>query len=221
MKTSHDSRILCVLLIALTICLPHSAATAQNGEPTLSDTERSDLLSLMHESESLYLGLLASATDEQWSWKPAPDRWSVGECAEHIMRSNQALLEAAKAALASDPNPEWAEQTKGKADLLLQVMPNRNPGGQGGATAPQEIRPTGELSRGEIVEQFRALYVELSHLIETTRDPLKEHTSEHPFPIFGTLSAYDWILYVPLHTVRHSRQMVEVMETEGYPSGES
>ena len=45
-------------------------------------------------------------------------------------------------------------------------------------------------------------------------EPYKSHTQEHPFPFFNTLSAYDWIIYVPLHTIRHSKQMIEVMETE-------
>ena len=40
----------------------------------------------------------------------------------------------------------------------------------------------------------------------------------HPFPVFGPLNAYDWLIYVPLHTIRHSRQIVEVQQTAGYPA---
>ena len=53
-----------------------------------------------------------------------------------------------------------------------------------------------------------------------TEAPLKEHIEEHPFPFFNPLNAYDWTIYVPLHTIRHSKQMIEVMETEGYPPGQ-
>jgi len=46
---------------------------------------------------------------------------------------------------------------------------------------------------------------------------LKEHTEVHPFPIFGTLNAYQWLIYVPLHTERHDKQIAEVKATAGYP----
>ena len=194
---------------------------AGGGDETkISERERRQLLELMAESRSQYLGLLAKTSDAQWSWKPQPDRWSVGECAEHILRSNEALFSWAQQALAGEVNPDWKEKTRGKAELLLQVMPNRAPFGQPGprATAPLEIRPTGEFSRQAIVERFSALYDQIEQFIRETDAPLKSHTEEHPFPIFNTLSAYDWVLYVPLHTIRHSRQMIEVMETEGYPA---
>jgi hypothetical protein len=47
---------------------------------------------------------------------------------------------------------------------------------------------------------------------------VKEHTLPHPFPIFGTLNAYQWLIYVPLHTIRHDKQIAEVKATSGYPS---
>ena len=46
---------------------------------------------------------------------------------------------------------------------------------------------------------------------------LKAHTIRHPFPIFGTLNAYQWLIYGPLHTMRHVKQIAEVKATEGYP----
>ena len=101
--------------------------------------------------------------------------------------------------------------------IRKMVMPNRNPGGAGGASAPQEIRPTGEISRGEILERFTALYEKARTYVSSTQEPLKEHIEGHPFPIFDPLNAHDWIIYVPLHTIRHSKQMIEVMETAGYP----
>jgi len=206
--------VLCVLLTSLLAPLPLSAADS----PTLDATERQQLLDFLYESENMYLGLLAAVSDAQWNWKPAPERWSVGECAEHIMRSNEALFASVQAAMARAADPEWQEKTKGKTELLLRVMPNRNPGGAGGATAPQEIRPTGEFSRAEIVHRFKQLYSTLRTFLEDTDRPLKDHIEPHPFPVFDPLNAYQWAIYVPLHTIRHSKQMIEVMETEGYPS---
>ena len=204
------------LFLALLACsLPLAAADASSS---LTDEERSELLQLFDESEGTFLRLLAGVSDAQWSFKSAPERWSVGECAEHIVRSNEMLYASAEIALARDADPEWYEKTKGKSQLLRAVMPNRGPGGAGGASAPQEIRPTGEFSRSELLERFSALFEKARSQVSTTQKPLKEHVENHPFPIFDPLHAHDWILYIPLHTIRHSKQMVEVMETDGYPA---
>ncbi len=203
--------------LALLLSCTFAAAAADTAEAKLTEEERQQLLTMLSESAEMYLGLVAGVSDEQWNFKPAPDRWSVGECAEHIMRSNEALFGSAKTALAKAADPDWYEKTKGKSELLMRVMPNRNPGGAGGASAPQEIRPTGEFSRAEIIERFQALYEEARAFVRDTEAPLKEHLEEHPFPIFNPLNAYDWTIYVPLHTIRHSKQMIEVMESDHYP----
>jgi len=46
---------------------------------------------------------------------------------------------------------------------------------------------------------------------------LKEHTVDHPFPVFGTLNAYQWLIYVPLHNMRHDQQIAEVKASPGFP----
>ena len=189
------------------------------SDASLSPEERQEMTDLLEESRDLLVGLIESTNDEQWTFKPAPDRWSVAECAEHIIRSERALLDSARAAMATQPDPEWSQKTKGKADLLRNVMPNRRPQGQGGATAPQEIRPQGGLSQAQLLEEFAALRAEVITYIDGLEGEVKSHLYEHPFPIFGDLNAHDWLLYIPLHTIRHSRQIVEVKESEGYPEG--
>ena len=35
--------------------------------------------------------------------------------------------------------------------------------------------------------------------------------------VFGTLNAYQWLIYIPLHNLRHEKQIAEVKATKGYP----
>ena len=53
--------------------------------------------------------------------------------------------------------------------------------------------------------------------IETTDLPLKAHTLDHPFPIFGTLNAYQWFIYIPEHNFRHNKQIAEIMSNAAFP----
>ena len=211
----------CAFALAVALASPLSAAgkaTSDDGaeaqQPSLSDEERAEILTMLDETEARLRELTEGLSEEQWTWKSAPDRWSVGECAEHILLSEAALLDTARQALASPAVEDWAERTAGKEQMLRQVMPNRRPGG-GGATAPQEIAPSGELSRDETLERFAAQRKEVREFVEQLSAPVRAHLAPHPFPIFGELSAYEWVLYIPLHTVRNTRQMIEVKESEG------
>ena len=44
---------------------------------------------------------------------------------------------------------------------------------------------------------------------------MKQHTLDNAF--FGTLNGYQWLIYAPLHTMRHDKQIAEVKGTAGYP----
>ena len=206
-----------MLAMVMALSLPVLAMGEDAPDPRLTDDEFKDLIKMMDDSQDLLLGLITGLTDEQWNFKQNEDRWSVAECTEHIVRSQRALYESAKAAMATPENPDWAEQTKGKNEFIRRIMPNRSPGGAGGATAPQEIRPTENWDRQRAIQEFYTTQGAVRAYIETMDREIKNHTFEHPFPVFGTLNAYDWLIYVPLHTVRHSRQIMEVQEDPNYP----
>lgn len=76
-------------LLALT-CLPMCAADAH-----VTAEERTKVINWLEESRKEFLAAIDGVTEEQWKWKPAPERWSVGETAEHIV-----LAEAACSAIA-------------------------------------------------------------------------------------------------------------------------
>ena len=208
----HPTRT-CLLLLASSLLLFPFCAFAADSAASITPEERQKLFDYLRSSEEKFLALIDGVGEEAWAWKPTPQRWSVGECAEHIVRTERSLFETAKQALAAPENPEWAEKTKDKSDFIERVMPDRT----GRAQAPQEVRPTDGLTKDQVMDQFRATREDLAKLMEDQTLPLKSHTVEHPFPVFGTLNAYQWIIYVPLHTIRHSKQIEEVKATAGYP----
>ena len=203
----------CLLLLTSGLLLFPLAASAADSAASITPEERQKLFDYLRSSEEKFLALIDGVGEEAWAWKPTPQRWSVGECAEHIVRTERSLFETAQQALAAPENSEWAEKTKDKSDFIERVMPDRT----GRAQAPQEVRPTDGLTKDQVMDQFRATREDLAKLMEDQTLPLKSHTVEHPFPVFGTLNAYQWILYVPLHTIRHSKQIEEVKATAGYP----
>ena len=176
--------------------------------------ERARVLQWLEESHAGFLAAIDGVSDAQWEWKPAPGRWSVGETAEHIVLAEAQLFAAVRRAMASPPNPAWEKQTRGKTEFIVRVMPSR----QGKAVAPESIVPREGLSRAQVGERFARQRIDIVGFAHETQAALQEHTAPHPFPVFGALNAYQWLVYIPLHTMRHGRQIAEVKATAGYPS---
>jgi hypothetical protein len=73
------------------------------------------------------------------------------------------------------------------------------------------------MTREQILAGFRKARAESLALMEETQAPLHAHTADHPFPVFGTLSAYQWICYIPWHTQRHLKQIAGVKADPKFP----
>lgn len=176
--------------------------------------ERTQTLAWLDESRKEFLAAIDGVSEVQWKWKPAPERWSVGETAEHVVLAEASLFGRVRAAVAAPANAAWEDKTKGKTELIERVMAPR----LGKAQAPEAIVPKGELTVAQVRERFETQRAEIVKFVTETDAALKEHTVEHPFPVFGTLNAYQWLIYIPLHTMRHDKQIAEVKATPGYPA---
>lgn len=205
--------ILCFIVVVFLTAINVPAQITMTKDPRMTAEEKTSVIKWLTDSEKEYLAAIENLTPAQWSYRSSPFRWSVGEVAEHIVLTEMALFAAVERALASPANPDWEAKTAGKAQFIERVMPTR----MGRAQAPIEIRPTGKLTRDEVIKKFREMRAKVTAFTEKTDLPLKAHTLDHPFPVFSTLSAYDWLIYIPLHTMRHNKQMAEVKSSAGYP----
>lgn len=86
--------------------------------------------------------LVAGLNEEQLNWQPAPGRWSVGQCLEHLCITNEAYLPALVAALREKPDapveqivPGWFGGWFLRNFIEPSPQTKRVP-------APSKIRPT-------------------------------------------------------------------------------
>lgn len=200
------------MLIVLSLCVFCNGALASD-EGKITVEERNKAIKWMKDSHAETLAALAGLSEEQLKFKAAPEKWSVLEVAEHIMMAEGLLFAAMEKALADKANPDWEAKTKGKTEFLEQVMVGR----KGKASAPESIVPSGKLSAKEVVAKLKEARAKTLKFTEETQLPLKAHTSEHPFPVFNTLNAYQWLVYIPLHNFRHNKQIEEVKANPNFP----
>ena len=90
-----------LFLLPLLSCFPLLAADA-----TMTTKERADALKWLEESRTEFLAAIDGLSEAQWKWKPAPDRWSVGEVAEHIILAEAGQFANVKKALSSTCSPQ-------------------------------------------------------------------------------------------------------------------
>jgi len=83
--------------------------------------------------------------------------------------------------------------------------------------APEPIVPKGNFTRAQVMSRYEEGRAKTLQFIRETDLPLHEYAAEHPFPVFNTLTAYQWVRYIPLHNFRHDLQIAEVKAAAGYP----
>src|ERR1041385_2004379 len=69
--------------IALCLLAAGTLLAADGGK--LSDPERAYLVEQLEQSKKNLLASLNGLSPAQWRFKPAPNVWSVAECAEHLV----------------------------------------------------------------------------------------------------------------------------------------
>lgn len=199
------------LLILLLLVVP-ATAIPQTPDPALSKADRDKAIKLLLDSQKETLDAVSKLSDAQWNYKTAPEKWSVGQVAEHIYLAEGLLFASVEKAMAAPKNDDWYAQTKGKDEFLQKILLDRS----GKAQAPEAIKPTGK-TRAEIIKGLKESRAKTIKFLNDNKVPMKNHTLDHPFKIFGTLNAYQWLIYIPLHNLRHNQQIMEVKNSPGFP----
>jgi len=181
------------------------------GEP-LSKSDRDFAMSHLHASRKLFLDAIAGLSEAQWRYKPSPDRWSVAECAEHIILSEDLLFELATVKVMQSPaQPAKRSPSRDADDKLIQRIVSRDQKGQ----APEPLKPTNKWPdpRAAAAECNKKRDRTIDH-VEKTEADLRSHFAGSPV---GELDAYQYLLLLSAHTERHVAQINEVKSGQGYP----
>ncbi|HJQ68887.1 MAG TPA: DinB family protein [Blastocatellia bacterium] len=206
-------RVLLALILFGLFSVAMAANRPQSASPKMTAEERAKIIKSLNDSRKELFDAIEGLSDAQWNYKPSPFTWSVGEVVEHIAVTEDLLFGTVERALAARPDPDWETKTKDKSELLERVLPNRT----GRAQAPEMIRPRGKMTRAEVIARFKEVRARTIKFAEQTDLPLKAHTLDHQFRIFSTLNAYQWLSYIPLHHIRHNKQLAEVKASAGFP----
>lgn len=204
------------LVVLAMVCIALGSASAQTVPAVstpLTPEEREFALKQYETTRDNFLKSISGLSQKQWTFKPAPDRWSVAEVAEHITVSESTIMGLIQKQIMTSPaDPAKRAEVKGKDQIILQRMPDRSHKAQ----APEMLRPTGRwATETDLVKVFEDSRKANMDYIRTTNDDLRDHFYTHP--AFGLLDGYQWLLLLSSHSARHTEQIEEVKADPNFP----
>lgn len=158
---------------------------------------------------------------EQLNWRPSADGWSVGQCLEHIIKTNLEFYpEFEKLAAGTRKNSFWENWSPlsgmGGRFLIKAVSEDSKK-----AKAPSKRIVPPSSVESNIIERFADHVDEVTQKVEACSGvDAKKTVVTSPFLAVFTYSLDDAFTVLVEHTKRHFRQAKRVTEAEGFPASE-
>ncbi|MBX9602965.1 MAG: DinB family protein [Bryobacteraceae bacterium] len=184
------------------------ALAAAEDRQTLTPADRDFLTSHLETSRQELLKSIAGLTKEQWNHQPAGGGWSIAQCAEHLAATEDGLFGMVTGRLLK--LPVAADRTRfGRAEdekLIARIVDRSEK-----AKAPETLQPSGKFPTPEsFVAEFHSRRQRSIEWVKSTQDDLRGRVS-------GSMDAYQYLVLMSAHTLRHTAQLNEVKQDAKYP----
>ncbi|MDR7130908.1 putative damage-inducible protein DinB [Algoriphagus sp. 4150] len=186
--------------------------TVLESQPSTPDGSISFLENYYNSTESKLKNVISGLSEAQLNFKPSADQWSVAQCLEHIIASEQMLFEMGKKEMEKPAQPERKAEIETTDAELIKMTTDRSEKYQ----APQELQPSDKYSNAQLaLTDFTAgRQPILSYIKSANLENLRNHISEYPT---GKSDGYQNFLFVAAHTARHTKQIEEIKSNQAFP----
>ena len=141
--------------------------------------------------------------------RPAPERWSIAEVLEHLVRIETGLtklfmLKGQTPPGADVPAPPPEAHSTPTLGVRIRDRSQR-------IEAPDRVRPAGSLSADSALTQLQAARAGLLGAFASA-DTVALDRVTHPHPVFGPLTLRSWMALTSDHEARHAAQIGEIAD---------
>ena len=199
------------IAIAMLCCVFAVNARAQQ----LSQEDKDKALLLLETTKNEVLDATKGLTPAQWNFKPAPDRWSIAECMEHIAAAEDYIRGNIVEKIMAAPAAPGRDVEKIDAGILSHVADRSQK-----VQAPEPLKPTNRFGTPQAaIDHFVESRAKTEEFVKNTAD-LRAHAVPPPGQDNGTKwDAYEFVLLIGAHSERHTKQMLEVKADPNFPKG--
>lgn len=164
--------------------------------------------------------VFGNLTKEQLNWKPSPERWSVGQCFDHLIASNKGYLPIIDDILNGKKKSSVWQKLPFLPGLWGRILiKTLDPSQTRKMKAPKRFEPAQSDVSGSIINDFVAQQEHISGKIKATADlDLDRIVITSPAANFITYSLMDAYRIIVVHERRHFQQAQRVTKESGFPT---
>ena len=194
----------------IALCLALFSSLVSQAQDLTAEDRRKAIEFLDHTRNEV-LEATKGLSTAQWNYKPAPDRWSVAQVAEHIAAAEDFLMDMVRDKVMKAPPRTAPADVQAVDAFVMQAVPDRSKKVQ----APEPLRPTNRFGTPkESLKHFKQSRAKTIQFVKTT-PALRQHAVDSP--LGKQLDAYEWVLFVAAHSERHKKQIDEVKADPNFP----
>lgn len=167
----------------------------------MGSNEREQILALLDQSRAALLAAVDGVSEESARRTPAPGRWSILGCVEHVALSEDYFFsQIAKATPSETPVINLEREAK-----MLARGADRSRRMQ----SPPEGHPTGAFpTLAAALDHFQESRNRTVEFVRANQEDLRAKTTWHP--ILKQANCHEMLLSIGLHVLRHAKQIEEI-----------
>lgn len=197
--------------LSLILVLTALVANAQLNN-ALSERERNFASDYLATTRQDFLNSIAGLSARQLKFKSDTTKWSIIECAEHIVLTEQGIFSIIQAQLKQEAMPEKRAEIKVTEQDIKNRLTNRDYKMQ----SPEIIKSSGRFPTIETIKvAFEKQRTNCIAYVASSQDDLHNHFWQHPAT--GTIDLYQSIILMAAHTRRHTLQIEEIKLDTNFP----
>jgi hypothetical protein len=163
--------------------------------------EKERILADLESGRNVLLEALSGVTEDTAAVSPAPGKWSILECVEHLAVSEEYLFGQIEA---SHPSEAPIVNEKRESLIVARGLDRTRP-----VQSPDVGRPAARFSTlAAALQSFLAAGERTIRFVESCGEDLRAKSTTHP--IIGTVNCYETLLMIAVHPHRHAKQIAEI-----------
>ena len=175
-----------------------------------------ELRAVTEDARRVFGGLSAA----QLNWKPSPERWSVGQCFDHLITTNRTFFrDMEKIASGNHRTSLWGRVSPLSGFFGRFILRLLDPAKGRRTKAPRVFEPASSDVAPDIIGRFEEHQRELAALMRATAGAdLARTIVTSPVSPVATYSLLDAYRIVVAHERKHFEQARRVTEAEVFPA---
>lgn len=192
------------------------------GVATVSEVKKSELDALVEELGAIRTEareVFGALTHAQLNWKPSAERWSVGQCFDHLINTNSTFfLDMERVANGTFKSSTWARVSPLSGFFAGMILRALDPVKGRKTKAPRVFEPAKSDVDAGVLERFASHQEELVRRMRATSGVnLRRTMVTSPVAAVATYSLLDAYRIVVAHERKHFEQARRVTEEANFP----